>query len=263
MNALGPAMVEAAPGPALRPYVTRLTAYREHYGRPVTRSEAAMPGAVLILGFGAPTEVAGRLFTSFTGGLGDRFTVTRTSEPTEGVQVFLTPFGARRLFGLPMRQLANVVVPAEDVLGRWARDAVARLAETPSWRDRLALADRLLTRRILAGPELGPEVPWAWARLVGSGGALRVSSLADSLGWSHRHLVARFHDQVGLTPKAAARVIRFDRAARLVRAGVPIAEVAASCGFYDQAHLNREFRTLGGLTPGQIRPRPGKPPRAD
>ncbi|MEU8245795.1 helix-turn-helix transcriptional regulator [Nonomuraea sp. NPDC048916] len=263
MSTLGLAMVEATPSPALRPYVTRLTAYHEHYERPVTRSEAAMPGAVLILGFGAPTEVDGRPVTSFAGGLGDRFTLTRTSEPAEGVQVFLTPFGARRLYDLPMRHLTNVVVPVEDVLGPWARAAVARLAETPSWTDRLALADRLLARRILTGPELGPEVPWAWARLLGSGGALRVSRLADSLGWSHRHLVARFHDQVGLTPKAAARVIRFERAARLVRAGTPIAEVAASCGFYDQAHLNREFRALGDLTPGQIRPRPGKPPRAD
>ncbi|WP_165977694.1 helix-turn-helix domain-containing protein [Nonomuraea diastatica] len=83
-----------------------------------------------------------------------------------------------------------------------------------------------------------------------------MSSLAESLGWSHRHLVARFHDQIGLTPKTAARVIRFGRAARLLQAGASIARVAAECGFYDQAHMNREFRVLGDVTPGQIYPRP-------
>jgi methylphosphotriester-DNA--protein-cysteine methyltransferase len=68
--------------------------------------------------------------------------------------------------------------------------------------------------------------------------------------------VARFHDQVGLTPKAAARVIRFGRATHRLRAGATIAQVVAECGFYDQAHMNREFRTLGDTTPGQICPRP-------
>ncbi|MEW9556159.1 helix-turn-helix domain-containing protein [Nonomuraea sp. NPDC050783] len=256
MSAPGVVMVEAAPSAALRPYATRLTAYGEHHGAPVTRSEAAIPGAVLILAFGTPMEVGGRRLTAFAGGLGDRFTVTRTPGPTEGVQVLLTPFGARRLFGVPMRHLTNLVLPAGDVLGPWAADAVERLAATPSWQERLALADRLLVARVRRGPELGPEVPWAWARLLESGGRVRAPELAASLGWSHRHLVARFQDQVGLPPKTAARVIRFGRAVRLLRSGAAPARVAAECGFYDQAHLNREFRVLGDLTPGQIRPRP-------
>ncbi len=254
---LGLAMVEAAPSPALRPYVTRLTAYSEHYAAPLTRSEAAMPGAVLVLALGGPMRVGGAPFTSFTGGLSDGFTVTRTQGPCEGVQVFLTPFGARRLYGLPMRELTNLVVPVEDLLGGWARTLVEQLAGVPSWPGRLALADRLLVRRVLAGPPVGPEIPWAWARLLASGGGEGPSSLASRLGWSHRHLVARFHDQVGLTPKTAGRVIRFSRAMRLLRSGRPIARVAAECGYYDQAHMNREFRALGDTTPGQICPRPG------
>jgi transcriptional regulator GlxA family with amidase domain len=92
--------------------------------------------------------------------------------------------------------------------------------------------------------------------LLESGGSVGVSSLAESLGWSHRHLVARFHDQIGLAPKTASRVIRFGRAMRLLRSGTPIARVAADCRFYDQAHMNREFRVLGDTTPGQIYPRP-------
>lgn len=151
-----------------------------------------------------------------------------------------------------MRELTNLTLPVEDLLGPWSGTAVARLAETPSWPDRLALTDRLLSRRILAAPEVGPQIPWAWGRLLASGGTVAVRSLGEELGWSHRHLVARFHDQVGLSPKTAARVIRFDRALGRLRAGAPIAEVAADCGFYDQAHLSREFRALAGAPPGQV-----------
>jgi hypothetical protein len=60
MSEPGFAFVEADPSPAQRPYVTRLMAYRECYAAPVTRVQAAMPGAVLILGFGSALEVGGR-----------------------------------------------------------------------------------------------------------------------------------------------------------------------------------------------------------
>jgi hypothetical protein len=88
MSEPGFTFVEVDPGPALRPYVTRLMAYRECYAAPVTRAQAAMPGAVLILGFGSALEVAGERLTSFGSGLADRFTMTRTAEPTEGVEVW-------------------------------------------------------------------------------------------------------------------------------------------------------------------------------
>ncbi|MFI6504618.1 helix-turn-helix domain-containing protein [Nonomuraea typhae] len=255
----GLTVVERVPGPALRPYVTVLCAYRERYARPVTRLEAAMPGAVLIFGFGAPMEVGGARFTSFTGGLSDRYTATRVSAPTEGVEAILTPFGARRLYGVPMRELTNLIVPAGDLLAGWAE----RLGQAERWADRLALAEAMLTERILDGPDVRREVDWAWARLLESGGALGAGALAAELGWSHRHLVARFHDEVGLAPKAAARVIRFGRAYAMVRSGVPIARAAAACGYYDQAHMNRDFRLMCGETPGQIFPRPQAGAAAD
>jgi transcriptional regulator GlxA family with amidase domain len=66
-------------------------------------------------------------------------------------------------------------------------------------------------------------------------------------------LIDRFRDHVGLPPKAAARVIRLDRAVAALLSGTPrIAEVAAACGYADQAHLGRELRELGGVTPGQL-----------
>src|SRR5262249_42838854 len=82
-------------------------------------------------------------------------------------------------------------------------------------------------------------------------GRAPIGELAEELGWSHRRLIARFRDHIGLTPKTLARVIRFDRAVRRLHASQPenLAELAFDCGYFDQAHLNRDFREFAGTSP--------------
>jgi AraC-like DNA-binding protein len=98
-----------------------------------------------------------------------------------------------------------------------------------------------------------------------------VPRLAEEVGWSVRQLENRFREQIGLGPKSAARVLRLQRARRLLASGRSAAETAAICGFYDQAHLSGEFRKMTGCTPREFAaargavaapPRPG-PPGAD
>ena len=75
----------------------------------------------------------------------------------------------------------------------------------------------------------------------------------EQTGWSHRRLIGAFRDQVGLAPKALARVLRFQRAASSLREGGRdrLADVAYDCGYYDQAHLNRDFRQFAATTPSE------------
>ncbi|MFB9891137.1 helix-turn-helix domain-containing protein [Planobispora takensis] len=252
----GLTFVEGRPSAFLRSCVTELTAYTERRQKPWTRRQPPFSGVVVIFGFGEPIGLSGpgarERLASFCGGLHDTYVDTTTAGVAEGVQVNLTPLGARRLFGMPMSELANRVVSLEEVLGRWARESVERLAATPSRHDRLALLDALLTRRIQAAPDPDPRVGRAWRRLRASRGALPIAELAGELGWSHRHLVSRFHDQIGMAPKAVARVLRFEHAAGRLRAGLPPADTAAVCGYYDQAHMSRDFRALAGVTPREL-----------
>ena len=92
----------------------------------------------------------------------------------------------------------------------------------------------------------------AWRTLVGTGGTAPIAGLADRIGWSRQHLSRRFTAEFGTGPKTAARIIRFERARRML-AGTPpsvsVAQVAAVCGYFDQSHLNRDFLELAGCSP--------------
>jgi AraC-like DNA-binding protein len=127
-----------------------------------------------------------------------------------------------------------------------------RLAEASGWSRRFAVLDEAISARLAPAAAPDPRVAWAWSRLAGTGGRLDIAALATELGWSRRHLATMFRREAGLTPKAMARVMRFQRAyARLetVRRDGGWASVAADCGFYDQAHLIRDFREFAGRTP--------------
>ncbi|MFD9127364.1 helix-turn-helix domain-containing protein [Kitasatospora sp. NPDC059571] len=168
-----------------------------------------------------------------------------------GVQVALDPLAARALLGLPAGELAGLDLPARTLLGPLAGEVRERLLAAPDWPARFAVLDAVLARAVRSGPEPPPEVREAWRLLRRSGGLVPVSALAAEVGWSQRHLAARFRTETGLSPKEAARVVRFDRARRMAAAagGGRLAELAAACGYFDQAHLAREFRRLAGVAP--------------
>jgi AraC-like DNA-binding protein len=82
---------------------------------------------------------------------------------------------------------------------------------------------------------------------------MEIGALAREIGCSRKYLASRFQEHVGLAPKSVARVLRFERAVRMLGragAGVRWSELALACGYYDQAHLIRDFRQFSGQTPG-------------
>ena len=77
-----------------------------------------------------------------------------------------------------------------------------------------------------------------------------MEALAAAIGWSRRHLTERFHHEVGITPKTLARIARFEHACALLRYGPrDLAGVAVTAGYYDHAHMTREWQALAGCTP--------------
>jgi AraC-like DNA-binding protein len=172
----------------------------------------------------------------------------------QGILVELPPLGAYSLLGTPLWELTDTVVDLATGLGTSAEQMVARIAQTPRWPERFAVLDEMLATRALRGPAPAPEVVWAWRRLCQSTGRISITRLAAEVGWTRRHLLTRFREQIGLAPKTAARVIRFQHALRQLRQPhrPTLATIALNSGYSDQPHLNREFRTLAGVVPGKL-----------
>ncbi|MFJ1792983.1 helix-turn-helix domain-containing protein [Kitasatospora griseola] len=173
----------------------------------------------------------------------------------ECLQIRLSPVLTVALLG-ESTNLSGTVVSLEDVWGRDAGRAEERLRAAASWDERFTIAVDVLGRRMSARPSLDPEVAAAWGMLLTSRGRVRVDSLADEVGWSRKRLWSRFRSQIGLTPKHAARLVRFDHAAHLLAAGNAAAQVAATSGYVDQAHLHREVKAFTGVTPTGVAAEP-------
>ena len=172
----------------------------------------------------------------------------------EGVAIELTPVGCRALFGLPAAALWNTSLELADVAGPTGVELWERLQEAATWNERFRVVDAALCRLLRDDP-LEPALRRAWQLVAGSGGAVPVGEIARTIGWTRQHFARRFATEFGLTPKLAARVARFERARRLLSSTprhVSIAQVAGVCGYYDQAHLTRDFVALAGCSPGRL-----------
>lgn len=263
-------LVEGEPDPRLRPFVRRYAGYREEIAGSGAHLEPPTPKAVLIVNFGAPFEIdypddglGWRRLDSFLAGFGERRAANRATGLSHCLQVDFTPLGARLFLGLPMDGLANRCVSLGELLGAAAERLRDRLAGATGWAARFALLDALLLNRAAGGEGLLGSRSWrlaAWLerRLVASGGRAVIASLAAAAGVSHRHLVAVSRAELGVAPKTYARVLRFNCAQALIAAAPrpDWAGLAVEAGYYDQAHLIREFRALAGETPARLGRRP-------
>ena len=196
-------------------------------------------------------------FDTLAGGLHTSPALVTHDGWQSGIQVALSPLGARPLLGLPAGELAGIDVPGSAVIGALAGEVRERLRAAPSWPDRFAVVDEVLTAQLVrrrarggaVAPGVSPEVGLAWRELLRTGGRARIGGLTRETGWSARHLQGRLRTETGLTPKAAARVIRFDRARRLMLRG--------GRGPARRAGTGRPGRRVRLLRPGS--PGPGVP----
>jgi AraC-like DNA-binding protein len=238
-------IAQLEPSGALAGRVRRIAGYREQ-APPLRRREVPMAGAVIVFCLGPDMWIDGQWIGSFAAGLYDRPVVTGHDGEQAGLQLEVSAVGARALLGVPLCELFNATVPLEEVLPG-ARELTERLVETDGWDARLELVSRFVAHH--EPRPLPAELGWAYARLVRSHGQVRVEQLAEETGWSRRHLTQRFREEVGMAPKGFARLLRFERAVSLLRAGEPLADAAYAAGYADQPHMNRDFRDFLGAPP--------------
>lgn len=190
----------------------------------------------------------------------------------------LHPVGAYAVLGVALGAVTGLTVDLEDVAGRavhgwgargWgAAELVERCQDAPSPAACLGIAAGWVERRLAGARVADPRVAWLAGEIERHAGAVSIGRLRERAGLSRTRLAERFREQVGVTPKLYARIRRFHSALRLLhrgaaifgddggpvaRAGVTpppsLSRLALAAGYYDQPHMNAEFRELGGMTP--------------
>jgi len=228
---------ERQPAPGLRPYVRCIWWLRAPAGGGVER---VLPDGCPEIIFNRADPFRGRGVQPLAMAVGqlDRFLEITPTGEVDLVGIRFEPAGMHALLRLPMHELTGTSVDLDGVDRRLRRDL-----EAAARRGIDALEDRLLAR--VGRPS---EASVAVACLVASGG----TAAMDDLPLPARRLERRFRAEVGLAPKRLARIVRFHEVVRSLDRGVQPAwaPLALDAGYYDQAHMIRDFRQFAGIAPG-------------
>lgn len=260
LNGRGWEMVVGSVSPPLRRAIAGYAGFYEEFAAPIRRLETSSAFAKLILCFEGSVNAArpGKRstvkLTAFAVGLGHAAMVARHDGRLGCLEVELSPGTAKTLLDDSPTLAGAGIVDLQDLWGAEASTLISRLCDAPDWTARFAVIDEtLLARSAVTNVAIPADVQWAWNQIASSQGRVNISQLARDIGWSGRHFAARFVDAIGMAPKAAARVLRFDRARGLVAspANYQLSGIALDCGYSDQSHMTREFREFADCSPAR------------
>jgi AraC-like DNA-binding protein len=167
--------------------------------------------------------------------------------PAGVAAIRLRPAASRTLLGFSLQEVSGQFVDLELIFPS-VRQLRERLAEAGTDQLRLRELEAWLIR--MACPPPRRHIEALVGSIVQSGGRASIDSLAAGAGRSLRQMERQFREDIGLTPKTFSRIVRLQAALGRVRRGSALTEVALACGFYDQAHMTRDFRELASMSPG-------------
>lgn len=173
------------------------------------------------------------------------------------------PTGAWAILEHPLFDLTGITADLDDIIGCAAAELADRCSDAATGAERVRrtvvwLCGRLGRSATVAS--LHPAVRRAAGCITNAAGAVRIGALRAETGLSAGRFTAAFLEQVGVTPKRFARIHRFRHALDMLHGGATgLADVAIRAGYYDQPHMNAEFREMAGLTPRQFLAAPRYP----
>lgn len=250
------------PLPALRPYVESIWISTLERGTAGNREHVLPSGqmhlAIRLAGgpvrlFAGPDDRSGSsVGDAVLAGARAGYYIKDMSLPTRSIGVQLRPGAAAALFGVSAGEMHARHASLDDLWGISAVRLREQLQEALDDDARMQVLQTMLLTQLRPYRALHPAV----AELLGQLHAMpHLGELISRSGCSHRHLIARFREATGLSPKRYARVLRFGRLLRAMAAAPasPMGELALAAGYSDQSHCSREFREFSGTTPEAYR----------
>lgn len=206
------------------------------------------------------------LYVSASGGFQSRATVSGQTdypsylESSGNLRMIVTvfePYAAGLILRLPCELLRNREVAAEELGDRSLNELSRRVLETEDEGDCVALIESWVFGRVHGSPgDLNAGRVRGAVRAMNRDPYVSLPQLAEAANLSRKQFNRVFSDALGMKPKEFYRVVRFQRALKLMQGAREtedrFSDIAYACGFSDQSHMIREFRAFSGLTPLQL-----------
>lgn len=179
------------------------------------------------------------------------FFVIDTSQQASVIGVHFKPGGAFPFFKMPAGELHNLHVSLEDLWGHEAGLLRERLLEAQTPENKFQVLEECLLEQACRPLERHRAVDCALGLFRNIHTSPAMADVSDQIGISSRHFIQLFSNEVGLTPKLFARVRRFQQVLQQIRTGSDFswADMAAGCGYFDQAHFIHDFKEFSGINP--------------
>lgn len=175
------------------------------------------------------------------------------SQSTALIGILFRPGAARTFFPVAAHELHNTDIALSELCPGEADSLLNDVCSATSEIAQFLVVEQYLTRKLANAAPIRPAIRYAVEQLSREGGVRSVRKIQMDTGLSHTRFIHLFREHVGLTPKLFCRVRRFRAMLDQIKKGMPVnwAELAADCGYFDQAHLIRDFRAFAGTTPLQ------------
>jgi AraC-like DNA-binding protein len=244
-----------APARALRPFVQWFWYINSRGIIPIQRQEFMHPdGSMgLVFNYGDTLELGDNSSqTIILDTVSPQSQQLKLAGSIEAFGILFRPGGAFPLFGIPINELASTDVLLSSVPALRLPQLHMQLYETPSLADKVALVETWVTTLLQEMRSESPVIKPSIELITRAYGQLSIKQVAEAMSTSRRQLERLYQQQVGLSPKALARLSRVHQARGVLKQPeiTTLAEIAYQCGFYDQSHFIREFKEVIGLTPG-------------
>jgi AraC-like DNA-binding protein len=252
--------LEHRPHPALRPFIKALWYVRDP--RAIHRHERVLPTgrAQIIISLARDHLTDANNFVNPLShtpaaiflGIYSRYQQIDAIDFSELIGIVFHPGGTLPFFPDNASVFTNCETALDALWGRASLNLRNELREAPTPEQKFSLLEfALLTRLSLSRHQQRDSIlDYALTHLHTAPGTTTIAELTRTTGLSPRRLSERFNQYVGISPKLYCRIQRFQQALQQMHRGaeVPWAELALTCGYYDQSHFANDFRAFSGLS---------------